>query len=598
MVNFGNVEAIPRSGSVYTWSNNQDGDSRIYSKIDHVFANEEWFDMFPNSKVLFRWETISDHCSCTIATASSNKIGFKPFRYHNFWVKHSEFKAAVMKNWEKPIAVKGILALYLKLMRLKHCLKNFSRDFIGDIGKTNHAAKNEFHESKLLAQSHLREPLFLEKEKLGAENFLCKEKMYHSFLRQHSKITWLHKGDENTSFFHACLKKRKIENRITSYITEQEIIVDNFPKVVDHFVSHFQGYMGSPHLNLNQQLALLKPFTNKEIKQVLFSIPDTKSPGADGYGSRFFNQLQPDLGAEFCSAMNSIGFMPLELHSTLISLIPKHENPTSSVDYRPIAYCTIVYKCISKLLCTRLAMVLPNLINQNQGVFIQERFIAHNVMILQDLLKNYKRKMSPYDALSKLTLARLMILSTSYSIVMNGRVEGGLKGEKGGNNPALFSHLQGGSIMLEPCRNWHSSNTWCIISRPVHHYFQAVSSEQKGLMAAVCWAIWGARNNLVWQNKEFNPGNVVVFAKSYLDQWKNARKSNMDASWSEYQIGNGREHWTPPNVNSIKINMDATLFEGGHSFGMALWPEILIGCLLKVELPFPLVWLNHLLLKI
>lgn len=32
-------------------------------------------------------------------------------------------------------------------------------------------------------------------------------------------------------------------------------------------------------LDLNQKLMLLKPFSHKEIKRAMFSIPDSKSPG-------------------------------------------------------------------------------------------------------------------------------------------------------------------------------------------------------------------------------------------------------------------------------------------------------------------------------
>ncbi|KAM6547915.1 hypothetical protein CsatB_019591 [Cannabis sativa] len=102
------------------------------------------------------------------------------------------------------------------------------------------------------------------------------------------------------------------------------------------------------------------------------------------------------------------------------------------------------------------------------------------------------------------------------------------------------------------------------------HFLVTLSLEKKGIVIAVYWAIWGAQNYLFWKNNEFNPGDAVVFANFYLDQWKNATKSNMDASWSKYQTGDGREHWTPPNVNSIKINMDATLFKGSRSYGIGL----------------------------
>ncbi|KAM6561563.1 uncharacterized protein LOC133032398 [Cannabis sativa] len=90
----------------------------------------------------------------------------------------------------------------------------------------------------------------------------------------------------------------------------------------------------------------------------------------------------------------------------------------------------------------------------------------------------------------------------------------------------------------------------------------------------VCW-------NRVGIGTTLTPG-----ASSYLDQWKNARNFNMDASWSEYQKGDGRKHWTPPNVNSIKINMDAILFEGGRSYGIGLVARDSNGTLIEGKTSF------------
>jgi len=41
-------------------------------------------------------------------------------------------------------------------------------------------------------------------------------------------------------------------------------------------------------LAVEQQLKLCAPFTDQEIKSVMFSIPNTKSPSPDGFNSGFF----------------------------------------------------------------------------------------------------------------------------------------------------------------------------------------------------------------------------------------------------------------------------------------------------------------------
>ncbi|XP_062085573.1 uncharacterized protein LOC133791669 [Humulus lupulus] len=239
-----------------------------------------------------------------------------------------------------------------------------------------------------------------DKVKAAVETFRTQEHMYHSFLAQRSKITLLKKGDMNMAYFHAYLKKRREANKIATYISEQGRVVDNFSKV--------------------------------------------------------------EIGSEVCRAVIQFfetGIIPEELLETTMSLVPKIENPTRAVDYRPIACCSTLYKCISKLLCYRLAKVLPDLVYPNQGTFIQGRSIAHNVLICQDLIKNYRRSsISPrcaikidiskaYDTIdwwfieellkSLCFLARFIgwvmtcLRNTSYLLLMNGRVQGRFKGEEG-----------------------------------------------------------------------------------------------------------------------------------------------------------------------
>lgn len=55
---------------------------------------------------------------------------------------------------------------------------------------------------------------------------------------------------------------------------------------------------------MEDQLLLIKPFTNEEIKKELFSIEDKNSLGSDGYGSYFFKASWPIVGEEICEAIH------------------------------------------------------------------------------------------------------------------------------------------------------------------------------------------------------------------------------------------------------------------------------------------------------
>ena len=79
-------------------------------------------------------------------------------------------------------------------------------------------------------------------------------------------------------------------------------------------------------------------------------------------------------------------------NTTTINLIPKVQYPSHPRDFRLIAYCHVLYKFISKLIYSRLKLVMGNVIDQAQGAFVAGRNIMHNILLCQDLVKHYTRK--------------------------------------------------------------------------------------------------------------------------------------------------------------------------------------------------------------
>ncbi|XP_062100788.1 uncharacterized protein LOC133806713 [Humulus lupulus] len=315
------------------------------------------------------------------------------------WVSHPQFREMVLANWSKQLLYngRGLEKISWKLTHLKHVLKAFNWKVMGDVACNYERSKRLYQQAHSNCFADLSNCRLCNEDREDFLDFKRQERLYASFLYQKSKIDWLRFGDDNSLFFHASLKKRKLANRIVSYVTDEGHVVDDYTKVTSHFLQHFKSFLGAARkatgnidvqaigyssvLSSEAQLSLIKPFTVLEVKAAMFSIHSLKSPGPDA-----------------C--------IPQTLNKTLISLIPKVDQPVNAIDFRPISCCNTIYKCKSKMLCNGLKSVLPSLINQNQGAFIKHHSIAHNVLILQDLLKGYNRKNISPRCLMKIDISK------------------------------------------------------------------------------------------------------------------------------------------------------------------------------------------------
>ena len=151
-----------------------------------------------------------------------------------------------------------------------------------------------------------------------------------------------------------------------------------------------------PTFTAEQQISLCKSFTDKDIKEAIFSISNVKSLGRDGYKSGFFKTAWHLIGPLVCVAVQDsfkkTGHMPKHISSTKLVILPKISHPQTAFDFRPISCCSVVYQCISKLLCQRIKEVLPSLINPSQGAFVKGRELLYNVLICQDIPRSYQRQ--------------------------------------------------------------------------------------------------------------------------------------------------------------------------------------------------------------
>ena len=142
---------------------------------------------------------------------------------------------------------------------------------------------------------------------------------------------------------------------------------------------------------------------------MVFRMKVDKAHGPDGFSTSFFHKCWSIVGDDVVRAITSFfegGRLLKELNHTSLTLVPKVPNPSKLSDFRPIACCNFIYKCISGILAARLKVVLPNLIDAAQAAFIPGRSISDNIFLAQELLRNYHRADSIVRCVVKVDLLK------------------------------------------------------------------------------------------------------------------------------------------------------------------------------------------------
>ncbi|KAJ8419833.1 LOW QUALITY PROTEIN: hypothetical protein Cgig2_030510 [Carnegiea gigantea] len=232
--------------------------------------NGLWFDMFDFTHVSYQAHSLSVHTPIVLA------FPVCPCHQKAF-IKDAQFKEIVKHNLDK--CVQGP-ALKLLLSSLRKPLLLLNKHKFADI----------------YAQQI--------REDIKRQHYVTITHSAIALMKQQSKVEWIGFGDECSRHFMAKLKQRKAMQCIYQITDRNDQWVEGFDRVAEIMTGFYHDLLGRQEqhrsridleviglghtLNLDQQMRLCQPFNDNEIKQALFSIPNYKSPGLDGFNSGFY----------------------------------------------------------------------------------------------------------------------------------------------------------------------------------------------------------------------------------------------------------------------------------------------------------------------
>ena len=155
------------------------------------------------------------------------------------------------------------------------------------------------------------------------------------------------------------------------FTTSNPITIEEVSKIIEN------------RIDQNISTFLNMPFTALEIREALFQIGLTKSSGPYGIPALFYQKYWHMVGEEVARATLNIlngNDSFLEINHTYIVFIPKIKAPQNLPHFRPISFCNVIYKMVSKVLANRIKVVLPNLISESQSTFVNNRLLISPIL--------------------------------------------------------------------------------------------------------------------------------------------------------------------------------------------------------------------------
>ncbi|XP_077215467.1 uncharacterized protein LOC143850014 [Tasmannia lanceolata] len=193
--------------------------------------------------------------------------GKKPFKFLNAWLDDVSLVEVVERAWSTPISGNPMYRLAL------------------DVAQSN-------------LKSNPADPGLRVEVNQAQSAYASVAKMEESLQRQKSRVQWLNLGDSNSKFFHSALKARRNQNSIHGLCGPSRDVTTDQNQISAMLVSHFHSLLNQhppnstpiasvpfPLRKISSEEAFLlsKPFTQEDIKSVIFSQNGNKVPGPDGF---------------------------------------------------------------------------------------------------------------------------------------------------------------------------------------------------------------------------------------------------------------------------------------------------------------------------
>ena len=233
-----------------------------------------------------------------------------------------------------------------------------------------------------------------------------------------SKSQWYNEGEKNTKYFLNLEKRHCKQGTISQLKVNDNDLIYTDKEILKECESFYRNLYSSKVATENQDGAFFFPqqkdrtllnsdeqslcegeLSIKECLEALKSMVSDKSPGTDGLPCEFYKVFWKDVAEILINSFNysyEIGKLSISQRRGIIKLIPKKDANLNSIkNWRPLTLLNCDYKIATKAIASRIKMVLPKLVSNDQTGFIRDRFIGENIRLIDSVIKYTKAKNMP-----------------------------------------------------------------------------------------------------------------------------------------------------------------------------------------------------------
>ena len=395
--------ALAGSQSIYhTFHQTPRNAPSVHTRIDHVFLNVRHTSLTPSTRILPF--APSDHDGLLVTFSTSPYSTPPIWRYNTALLSSPDLRASTISRIQPYHSPS-----YWDASKI--ILRSHAQDFAVISARQRQSLRGNLE--RQLATAHRRAAGNVRNAEANAEVLSLRQQLDACLALETSRATlrarvrWLEEGETCSAYFFRRFRPRSSSSTLSTlrssdgspfssaaarhaHIQQYFTALCAAPPFFPSDCSRFLDSLTLPTLSAAQNSSLSAPITAQELLSTLKALPPRKAPGPDGIPYEWYQTFAEPLLPVLLPLFNSIlsgGPAPPSWSSTLVSLIPKPNRVLSDIaNWRPITLANCDVKIFSRLLATRLATVLPQLISPHQAGFVRGRQAADVAMAVRNVL--------------------------------------------------------------------------------------------------------------------------------------------------------------------------------------------------------------------